>query len=281
MRQLEELVRLGITHIVDVRLEWTDEEFVAALAPDVGYLHLGVDDAGQRIPGAWFDAVTEWSLAALTEPGAKVLLHCHMGINRGPSAGYAVLLALGFDPVDALDADPVSPRDRARGLRRGCPRLAPGPHGSDAGAAPVRARSAAALAARAPARRRCGDPSDPYPGRAFRQRRRLIASGHRSVSVGARSYLSSWTPSANATGEPPGASATTSRFASYDAARHSRPGGRNEVHRNARRERRGTRDRRRRHRAPRARGAGRAGHGEGAPRQHAPGRARPQRLDGG
>ena len=103
VRQLEELVRLGITHIVDVRLEWTDEEFVAALAPDVGYLHLGVDDAGQRIPAAWFDAVTEWSLAALTDPGAKVLLHCHMGINRGPSAGYAVLLALGFDPVDALD----------------------------------------------------------------------------------------------------------------------------------------------------------------------------------
>jgi predicted protein tyrosine phosphatase len=103
VRQLEELIRLGITHIVDVRLEWTDEEFVAALAPGVGYLHLGIDDAGQRIPGAWFDTVTEWSLAALTDLDAKVLLHCHMGINRGPSAGYAVLLALGFDAVEALD----------------------------------------------------------------------------------------------------------------------------------------------------------------------------------
>lgn len=27
-----------------------------------------------------------------------------MGINRGPSAGFAVLLALGWDPVDALAA---------------------------------------------------------------------------------------------------------------------------------------------------------------------------------
>ena len=102
VRQLAELVELGITHVVDVRLEWTDQEFVEALAPGVGYLHLGVDDAGQRIPGTWFDVVTEWSLTALADPCSKVLLHCHMGINRGPSAGYAVLLALGLDPVDAL-----------------------------------------------------------------------------------------------------------------------------------------------------------------------------------
>ncbi|MEJ7774997.1 MAG: hypothetical protein WKF72_09340 [Nocardioidaceae bacterium] len=41
---------------------------------------------------------------ALQDPGTKVLLHCHMGINRGPSAGVAVLLATGWDPVDAFDA---------------------------------------------------------------------------------------------------------------------------------------------------------------------------------
>ncbi len=104
IRQLGELVGLGITHVVDVRHEWTDEDFVTELAPEVGYLHLGVDDAGQRIPAAWFDAVTEWTLQALSVPGTAVLLHCHMGINRGPSAGFAVLLALGWDPVEALAA---------------------------------------------------------------------------------------------------------------------------------------------------------------------------------
>ena len=31
-----------------------------------------------------------------------VLTHCHMGINRGPSAGFAVLLGKGWDPVEAL-----------------------------------------------------------------------------------------------------------------------------------------------------------------------------------
>ena len=37
-------------------------------------------------------------------PDAVVLAHCHMGINRGPSMGFAVLLALGWDAVEALDA---------------------------------------------------------------------------------------------------------------------------------------------------------------------------------
>ena len=104
VRQLTELVGLGITHFVDVREEWSDQDLVVQVAPDVRYLHLGIDDAGQCIPGEWFDAVTRWALAALAEDGTSVLLHCHMGINRGPSAGYAVLLALGWDPVAALDA---------------------------------------------------------------------------------------------------------------------------------------------------------------------------------
>ena len=33
-----------------------------------------------------------------------MLAHCHMGINRGPSMGFAILLALGWDAEEALDA---------------------------------------------------------------------------------------------------------------------------------------------------------------------------------
>jgi dual specificity phosphatase 3 len=33
---------------------------------------------------------------------AKVLVHCHMGINRGPSMAYACLLMLGHDPIEAM-----------------------------------------------------------------------------------------------------------------------------------------------------------------------------------
>ena len=101
-RQLAELVELGVTHVVDVRVEWDDFDYVAERAPDVAYLHHGMDDAGQRVPLEWFDEGVAWVLSAL-ESGGTVLAHCHMGINRGPSLGYAVMLAQGWDPVEALD----------------------------------------------------------------------------------------------------------------------------------------------------------------------------------
>ncbi len=100
--QLHELVASGLTHVVDCRIEWDDAAFVARHAPAVGYLHHGMDDAGQRVPDAWFDAGVGWVVHAL-EAGGTVLTHCHMGINRGPSLGFAVLLAQGVDPVEALD----------------------------------------------------------------------------------------------------------------------------------------------------------------------------------
>jgi protein-tyrosine phosphatase len=102
-RQLAELVDLGVTHLVDVRIEWDDLDYVAQRAPDVAYKHHGMDDAGQQVPLEWFDEGVAWALEAI-EGGGTVLAHCHMGINRGPSLGYAVLLAQGWDPVEALDA---------------------------------------------------------------------------------------------------------------------------------------------------------------------------------
>lgn len=101
---LADLVAAGVTHIIDNRIEWDDEDLVAALAPGVRYLRNGVDDAGQRMPDSWFDRGVGFALAALAEPGTKVLAHCHMGINRGPSMAYAILLALDSDPIAALDA---------------------------------------------------------------------------------------------------------------------------------------------------------------------------------
>ena len=103
--QLEELVEHGVSHIIDVRIEWSDEAFVAEHAPHIRYLHHGMDDAGQQVDARWFDSGVGYALEAFeTTPDAVVLAHCHMGINRGPSLGFAILLAQGWDPVDALDA---------------------------------------------------------------------------------------------------------------------------------------------------------------------------------
>ena len=103
--QLDDIVRLGITHVLDVRLEWSDEQAVAEHASHVQYLHHGMDDAGQQVPHEWFEEAVSWVEAAYEQdPDAIVLTHCHMGINRGPSLGFAVLLSQGWDPVEAIAA---------------------------------------------------------------------------------------------------------------------------------------------------------------------------------
>ena len=101
---LRDLEREGVTHILDNRSEWTDEPFVAQHAPRIRYLHNGQDDSGQRMPDSWFHRGVGFALEAFQQPGTRVLAHCHMGINRGPSMAFAILLAQGFDPVAALDA---------------------------------------------------------------------------------------------------------------------------------------------------------------------------------
>jgi predicted protein tyrosine phosphatase len=103
LRQLDELVAAGVTHIVDVRIEASDADLVARRWPHVRYLHHGIDDMGQRVPAEWFEETAGFALDAIAE-GGVVLTHCHMGVNRGPSLGYAVLLGLGWDPVEALAA---------------------------------------------------------------------------------------------------------------------------------------------------------------------------------
>ncbi|NCD15979.1 MAG: hypothetical protein EOL91_01450 [Actinobacteria bacterium] len=100
--QARELLGAGITHVLDVRQECDDTDLWSHFPP-VSYRWAGIDDAGQRVPAAWFEDITMWAVDAITA-GGVVLTHCHMGINRGPSAGYAVLLRLGWDPVAALTA---------------------------------------------------------------------------------------------------------------------------------------------------------------------------------
>ena len=103
-RQLTDLVDAGVTHIVDLRQEWSDEHLVAAWHPDLHYFHHRVDDAGQVIGAQWFEELHDWVRQAWREPGARVLVHCHMGVNRAPSAVFGLLLADGWAVRDALTA---------------------------------------------------------------------------------------------------------------------------------------------------------------------------------
>ncbi len=110
VRQRDELLQAGVTHVVDCRIEWDDA--AAWRGTGATYTRAPIDDAGQRVPAAWFEAEVGRILGWLEDPDAVVLTHCHMGVNRGPSLGFAVLLGLGLEPVEALrslqEARPVA-----------------------------------------------------------------------------------------------------------------------------------------------------------------------------
>ena len=101
---MAEWVDAGVTDIVDVREEWTDEKLVRQFAPHIRYHHLGTHDDGGAQDAEWFTEGLAALHDALTHGGARVVVHCHMGVNRGPSMGFAYLLDQGWTPVAALRA---------------------------------------------------------------------------------------------------------------------------------------------------------------------------------
>ena len=101
--QLANWSEFGITHIIDCRGEHSDREFVATHAPHIVYHDHGTHDAGGHQDAEWYEQ--GWFLfvqAVLENPEAKVLVHCHMGINRAPSLGFFLLLRMGHSPWNAL-----------------------------------------------------------------------------------------------------------------------------------------------------------------------------------
>jgi len=104
LEQLRGWIQAGVTHIVDVRSEENHDWFVAVHAPHITYHWLGVDDDGAPRDADWFEAGVAAMLEAWRDPSASVLVHCQMGINRGPSMGFAGMLAVGWDPIEALTA---------------------------------------------------------------------------------------------------------------------------------------------------------------------------------
>ncbi|WP_270352825.1 dual specificity protein phosphatase family protein [Microbacterium testaceum] len=101
--QLNELtISAGINSFIDCRYDSDDIDWVTGNAPQVDYLHLGVEDTGLWMPDGWFDEGVDFALDQIANSGV-VFAHCQAGINRGPSMAYAILLAQGWDAVEALD----------------------------------------------------------------------------------------------------------------------------------------------------------------------------------
>ena len=101
VRDVDRLVAVGITHVV-CAAEELEELSVRLAGARLAVLPNGTDDDGLPKSPSWFGRIVSFALDALRDPGAKVYLHCAAGINRGPSAAYVVLRALGHSPEEAF-----------------------------------------------------------------------------------------------------------------------------------------------------------------------------------
>ena len=101
-KQLNELTDAGINSIIDCRIEWDDMDWVTEAKAQIDYLSIGVEDAGFLMPDEWWVEGTTYALDQISDHRV-VLSHCQAGINRGPSMGFAILIAQEWDPIEALN----------------------------------------------------------------------------------------------------------------------------------------------------------------------------------
>jgi len=96
-----EVVRAGVTHIIDMQIEFDDTRLAEPYGVEV--LWNPVDDDFQPKPAAIFQRGVEFAQKALDDPASKLFIHCAAGIHRAPMMALAVLCTTGFDLEDAIE----------------------------------------------------------------------------------------------------------------------------------------------------------------------------------
>jgi len=99
--KMSQVARFGITHIIDMQIEFDDTSLAEPYAVEV--LWNPVDDDFQPKSPSVLRRGVEFALHALDEPEAKVYIHCAAGVHRAPMMTLAVLGALGWKTEDAME----------------------------------------------------------------------------------------------------------------------------------------------------------------------------------
>jgi protein-tyrosine phosphatase len=95
------LVSAGITHIIDMQLEFDDTELARPF--EVRVLWNPVDDDFQPKPPEVFERGVKFAREALDEEESKLYIHCAAGVHRAPMMALAVLCSLGWQLGEAMD----------------------------------------------------------------------------------------------------------------------------------------------------------------------------------
>lgn len=98
---MAELVKRGVTHIIDMQIEFDDRPLAEPYPVQV--LFNPTDDDFMPKPPELFQAGVDFALDALDEPTNKVYIHCAAGVHRAPMMTLAILRVLGWELQKAKD----------------------------------------------------------------------------------------------------------------------------------------------------------------------------------
>lgn len=87
---LNQLHSHGITHIIDLWEIWNDADF-----GDDRFQTIQLAQLDDMAPRTHTIAGIAFALAALSQPGTKLYVHCHAGRSRSPAMAYAIIRSLG------------------------------------------------------------------------------------------------------------------------------------------------------------------------------------------
>jgi len=98
---MAELVRMGVSHIIDMQIEFDDRPLAERY--EVAVLYNPIDDDFQPKPPHVFQRGVEFALEALDSPESKVYIHCAAGVHRAPMMTLAILRSMGWPLDDAKE----------------------------------------------------------------------------------------------------------------------------------------------------------------------------------
>jgi protein-tyrosine phosphatase len=100
-RNMEELTQAGVTHVINMQLEFDDRPLAGAYGVQV--LWNPIDDDFLPKPPEIFRRGVDFALLALEDPKAKLYVHCAAGVHRAPMMTLAILCALEYEIEAATD----------------------------------------------------------------------------------------------------------------------------------------------------------------------------------
>jgi protein-tyrosine phosphatase len=100
-QNMMEVARAGVTHILNMQLEFDDTALGAA--EGIKVLWNPIDDDFQPKPPEVFQRGVDFAQDALSQGKNKLYVHCAAGVHRAPMMTLAILCSLSWKLNDAME----------------------------------------------------------------------------------------------------------------------------------------------------------------------------------